>query len=53
MLFSMHLTLLSIGILFLLAQNFVWNTSLLAIGVMACLFAFLSIFFDPSLFLFF
>ena len=51
MLFPLHMTLLSIGILFLLLQNFVWNLSLLVIGIGACILAALSVFIDPSLLL--
>jgi hypothetical protein len=53
MLFPMHITLLTIGVLFLLIQNFVWNMSLMTIGIGACLLAFISVFIDPSLVIFF
>lgn len=51
MLFPLHITLLSIGILFLLTQTMVWNTSMLVVGVIAFIAAFFSVFFDPMMFL--
>jgi hypothetical protein len=52
MLLPLHMTLLTVGLLFLIVQNFVWNTSLLAIGILACLMAFFSVFVDPTLLIF-
>lgn len=52
MFYFLHITLLSIGILFLIAQNFVWNLSFLVLGIGACVAAFFSVFFDPYLFSF-
>lgn len=52
MLFPMHMTLISLGVLFLLTQNFVWNFSLLTLGIIVSVMAFFSVFFDPSLLIF-
>lgn len=49
MLFPLHLAFLTIGIVFLLIQQFVWNMSLLALGIAACILAAISIFIDPAL----
>ena len=51
MLFPLHMTLMSLGVLFLLTQNFVWNLSLLSIGIGISVLAFFSVFIDPSLLL--
>ncbi len=49
MLFTAPAVLLSLGALLLLTSNFVWNTGIIAVGILACLMAFFSVFLDPSL----
>ncbi len=51
MFFPIHIILLSISILFLVAQNFIWNTSILAVGILASVMALFSVFIDPTLLL--
>ncbi len=51
MFLSAHMALLSLGVFLLIASNFVWNTSMIAVGILACLMAFFSVFADPNLFL--
>jgi hypothetical protein len=50
MIVTAPVALMSLGVLVLIASNMVWNTSMIAVGRLACLMAFVSVFFDPSLY---
>jgi hypothetical protein len=49
MFIPIHMALFSLGVLLLVMSNFVWNTSVIAVGILVCLMAFCSVFFDPTL----
>ena len=50
-LLSMHLALLSIGVVFLVLQSFVWNLSFLFLGTVSCLAACAAFLMQPYFFM--
>ncbi len=48
MFFTTPFALLSLGVFLLLTPHFFWNANVIAVGILACLMAFFSVFIDPA-----